>query len=44
LPVISTWSFTATFSFDQCRSNQWMVRMRMNAACDFSPCADAPGA
>src|ERR1019366_7616099 len=41
LPVISYSSLTLTLVFDHFRSYQFSVRIRRNAACDFSPWASA---
>src|SRR5271157_3025463 len=41
LPVISYSSLTLTLVFDHFRSYQLSVRIRRNAACDFSPWASA---
>ena len=44
LPLTVILSLTLTLSVDHRRSYQWMVRIRRNACCDFSPWADASGA
>jgi hypothetical protein len=41
LPVISYSSLTVTLVFDHFTSYQLSVRIRRNAACDFSPWASA---